>query len=280
LTYFIVGFSLKPLKQLENQVAEIEAKNINQKISIKSSAREFDLLEHAFNSMLKRLDEAFSMQKQFSANAAHELRTPLAAMRTNIEVFHKQQNPEKTDYEETLHKMELQLERFSGVVDTLLQMTETQTASKTDRISLADLSEEVICDLTNLADAHQVQLNQLPGDAEVIGNDTLIYRAIYNLVENAIKYNKKGGMVTIEIKKENELAKVLITDTGIGIEPSKQAKVFEPFYRVDESRSRAVGGAGLGLSLVREIAKRHEGNVRVIQSTDEGTQIELTLKSE
>lgn len=279
LTYFIVGFSLKPLKQFENQVEEIEAKNMKRRISIKTSVRELVPLESSFNKMLKRLDESFSMQKQFSANVAHELRTPLAIMRANIEVFHKQQNPEIEDYEETIDMIELQTERLSGVIDTLLQMTETQTAAKADYISLSDISEEVICDLTKLANEYQVQLNQLPGDAHIMGNDTLICRAIFNLVENAIKYNKKDGMVTIEIKEENGFAKVIITDTGLGIVPSEQNKIFDPFYRVDKSRSRAIGGAGLGLSLVREIAKRHDGDVRVVQSTVQGTKIELTLKS-
>lgn len=280
LIYFIVGLFLKPVKQLERQVKDIEMNTIDKKISIKTSTRELALLESSFNNMLKRLEESFSVQKQFSANAAHELRTPLAIMKTNIEVFYKQRDPKKTDYEETIHMVDVQIERLSNIIQTLLQMTETQTAEKDHCVSISDLTEEIFCDLTNLANEKNIHLYQMSGNVHVMGNDMLLYRAIYNLIENAIKYNKEGGSVTVEIREEDEFAKVIIIDTGIGIDFSQQEKIFDPFYRVDKSRSREMGGAGLGLSLVQEIAKRHDGYARVVQSTTDGTKIELVLKKE
>lgn len=278
LTYFVVGFSLKPLKQLEKKIEDIEANDLHEPIMLNSRNCEIAHLADSFNKMLKRLDKTFSAQKQFAANAAHELRTPIAIVKTNIEVFQKQPDPTITDYEEVLERIENQTDRLSDVIATLLQMTETQTASKTDHISLADISEEVICDLTQLAIDRHVKLIQLPGDASIMGNDILIYRAIFNLVENAIKYNQANGTVSIQIIAEKEFAKILISDSGIGIESAKQEQVFDPFFRVDSSRNRAVGGAGLGLALVREIAKRHGGDVRILQSTSQGTQFELVLQ--
>lgn len=278
LTYFVVGFSLKPLKQLEKKIKDIEANDIHEPIMLNSRNCEIALLTDSFNKMLERLDKTFSAQKQFAANAAHELRTPLAIMKTNIEVFQKQLTPTITDYEEVLERIENQTDRLSDVIATLLQMTETQTASKADRISLADISEEVICDLTQLAIDHHVKLIQLPGDASILGNDVLIYRAIFNLIENAIKYNQVNGTVSIQIIAEKEFARILISDSGIGIESGKQEQIFDPFFRVDSSRNRAVGGAGLGLALVREIARRHGGDVRILQSTSQGTQFELVLQ--
>lgn len=207
LTYFVVGFSLKPLKQLEKKIEDIEANDLHEPIMLNSRNCEIAHLADSFNKMLERLDKTFSAQKQFAANAAHELRTPLAIVKTNIEVFQKQPDPTITDYEEVLERIENQTDRLSDVIATLLQMTETQTASKTDHISLADISEEVICDLTQLAIDRHVKLIQLPGDASIMGNDILIYRAIFNLVENAIKYNQANGTVSIQIIAEKSLPK-------------------------------------------------------------------------
>lgn len=156
-------------------------------------------------------------------------------------------------------------------------MTELQSAAKNDHISLAALTEEVICDLSAVADRKEITLTQKPGDVEMMGNDTLIYRAIYNLIENAIKYNHQGGAVSVEIKRQDAFAKIIVADTGMGIAPEDWEQIFEPFFRVDKSRSRAMGGAGLGLALVREIARQHGGNVSILQSSAQGTQIELSL---
>lgn len=277
LIYLIVGYALHPLQQLGTQMQEIQAKNLRQPISLKNSSVEITRLTDAFNAMLARLGDAFLAQRQFSANAAHELRTPLAVMQTKLEVFEKNGQCEREDYQETLDMVRTQTDRLSHVIDVLLEMTELQSAEKSDRISLAEMTEEVICDLEAVGDKKGIRFTQKSGDVHITGNDTLIYRAIYNLLENAVKYNRTDGSISVEIKEENGFAKVVITDTGTGIAQTEWEQIFEPFYRVDKSRSRAMGGAGLGLALVREIARGHGGDVRVVQSSDQGTQIELSL---
>lgn len=277
LIYFIVGYALRPLKKLGKQIQDIQAKNMQQPIALESSSIEILRLTDAFNGMLKRLGDAFSAQRQFSANAAHELRTPLAVMQTKVEVFEKNKNPGNDDYQEAIDMVKTQTDRLSHVIDILLEMTELQSAKRSDHISLAELTEEVICDLVAVGDKKGISLTQKPGDAQIMGGDMLIYRAIYNLIENAIKYNHQGGEVSVEIKENDEYARVIVSDTGPGIDKNDWEQIFEPFFRVDKSRSRAMGGAGLGLALVREIARQHGGDVCVLQSSAQGTQIELSL---
>lgn len=277
LIYFIVGYALRPLKKLGRQIQDIQAKNMQQPIALESNSIEILRLTDAFNGMLKRLGDAFSAQRQFSANAAHELRTPLAVMQTKVEVFEKNKNPGNDDYQEAIDMVKTQTDRLSHVIDILLEMTELQSAKRSDHISLAELTEEVICDLVAVGDKKGISLTQKPGDAQIMGGDMLIYRAIYNLIENAIKYNHQGGEVSVEIKENDEYARVIVSDTGPGIDKNDWEQIFEPFFRVDKSRSRAMGGAGLGLALVREIARQHGGDVCVLQSSAQGTQIELSL---
>lgn len=277
LIYFIVGYALRPLKKLGRQIQDIQAKNMQQPIALESNSIEILRLTDAFNGMLKRLNNAFSAQRQFSANAAHELRTPLAVMQTKVEVFEKNKNPGNDDYQEAIDMVKIQTDRLSHVIDILLEMTELQSAKRSDHISLAELTEEVICDLVAVGDKKGISLTQKPGDAQIMGSDMLIYRAIYNLIENAIKYNHQGGEVSVEIKENDEYARVIVSDTGSGIDKNDWEQIFEPFFRVDKSRSRAMGGAGLGLALVREIARQHGGDVCVLQSSAQGTQIELSL---
>lgn len=277
LIYFIVGYALRPLKKLGRQIQDIQAKNMQQPIALESNSIEILRLTDAFNGMLKRLGDAFSAQRQFSANAAHELRTPLAVMQTKVEVFEKNKNPGNDDYQEAIDMVKTQTDRLSHVIDILLEMTELQSAKRSDHISLAELTEEVICDLVAVGDKKGISLTQKPGDAQIMGSDMLIYRAIYNLIENAIKYNHQGGEVSVEIKENDEYARVIVSDTGPGIDKNDWEQIFEPFFRVDKSRSRAMGGAGLGLALVREIARQHGGDVCVLQSSAQGTQIELSL---
>ncbi|WP_312908161.1 sensor histidine kinase [Tissierella praeacuta] len=277
LIYFIVGYALRPLKKLGRQIQDIQAKNMQQPIALESNSIEILRLTDAFNGMLKRLGDAFSAQRQFSANAAHELRTPLAVMQTKVEVFEKNKNPGNDDYQEAIGMVKTQTDRLSHVIDILLEMTELQSAKRSDHISLAELTEEVICDLVAVGDKKGISLTQKPGDAQIMGSDMLIYRAIYNLIENAIKYNHQGGEVSVEIKENDEYARVIVSDTGPGIDKNDWEQIFQPFFRVDKSRSRAMGGAGLGLALVREIARQHGGDVCVLQSSEQGTQIELSL---
>ncbi len=277
LMYFIVGYALRPLRNFTKQIEDIQAKNLQQSVLPQSKSVEIVRLTSAFNRLLKRLGDTFLAQRQFSASAAHELRTPLAVMRTRFEVFDKNKAPDITEYKETISMARTQIDRLSHVIDLLLEMTELQSAEKSDDISLAELVEEVICDLTEVSEKKSVSLIQKPGNAIVTGSDTLIYRAIYNLVENAIKYNKEGGKVSVSIEDDEQFSKVIISDTGPGIAKEDWEKIFEPFFRVDKSRSRMMGGAGLGLALVKEIAVQHGGDVIVADSSDNGTTIELSL---
>lgn len=277
LMYFIVGFTLRPLGELTSQIEDIQTKNLNEPILSRSKSTEIERLTLAFNRLLKRLEETFTAQRQFSANAAHELRTPLAVMRTKFEVFDKNNTPNVEDYKETINMAKTQTDRLSHVIDILLEMTELQSAPKGDKISLAEITEEVICDLVSIAEKKNITLVQSEGESRLIGSDTLIYRAIYNLVENAIKYNKDYGNVTVSISEDRDFAKAIISDTGSGIDKDDWDKIFEPFFRVDKSRSRAMGGAGLGLALVKEIAARHGGGVRIVESSEKGSKIELSL---
>lgn len=277
LMYLIVGYALYPLRELTSQIEDIQAKNLKEPILSKSNSTEIERLTLAFNRLLLRLEETFATQRQFSANAAHELRTPLAVMSTKFEVFEKNKNPDEADYKEAIGMARTQTDRLSHVIDILLEMTELQSAPKSDGISLAEITEEVICDLVAVADKKNISLVQDDGEARLTGSDTLVYRAIYNLIENAIKYNKEDGKVSVAITEDEDFAKVIIKDTGSGIAKEDWDKIFEPFFRVDKSRSRSMGGAGLGLALVKEIAVRHGGDVKVIESSNKGSSIELSL---
>ena len=277
LMYLIVGYALYPLRELTLQIEDIQAKNLKEPILSKSNSTEIERLTLAFNRLLLRLEETFATQRQFSANAAHELRTPLAVMSTKFEVFEKNKNPNEADYKEAIGMARSQTDRLSHVIDILLEMTELQSAPKSDSISLSEITEEVICDLVAVAEKKSISLVQDDGEARLTGSDILVYRAIYNLIENAIKYNKEDGKVSVAITEDESFAKVIITDTGSGIAKEDWDKIFEPFFRVDKSRSRSMGGAGLGLALVKEIAVRHGGDVKVIESSNKGSSIELSL---
>lgn len=277
LMYLIVGYALYPLRELTLKIEDIQAKNLKEPILSKSNSTEIERLTLAFNRLLLRLEETFATQRQFSANAAHELRTPLAVMSTKFEVFEKNKNPDEADYKEAIGMARSQTDRLSHVIDILLEMTELQSAPKSDSISLSEITEEVICDLVAVAEKKSISLVQDDGEARLTGSDTLVYRAIYNLIENAIKYNKEGGKVSVAITEDESFAKVIIADTGSGIAKEDWDKIFEPFFRVDKSRSRSMGGAGLGLALVKEIAVRHGGDVKVIESSNKGSSIELSL---
>ena len=277
LMYLIVGYALRPLGELTSQIEDIQAKNLKEPILSKSNSTEIERLTLAFNRLLLRLEETFATQRHFSANAAHELRTPLAVMSTKFEVFEKNKNPDEADYKEAIGMARSQTDRLSHVIDILLEMTELQSAPKSDSISLSEITEEVICDLVAVAEKKSISLVQDDGEARLTGSDTLVYRAIYNLIENAIKYNKEGGKVSVAITEDESFAKVIITDTGSGIAREDWDRIFEPFFRVDKSRSRSMGGAGLGLALVKEIAVRHGGDVKVVESSDRGSSIELSL---
>lgn len=281
-TYFLTKKTLTPLQKLTSEVSQIQAQNLSTQLAVPNSKDEIAQLTSSFNEMLARLDNAFSTQKQFSANAAHELRTPLAVLQTNLEVFEKKQEPEMVEYRQLFTMIKEQTARLSQLVGTLLDMTNLKSVPRTDQVTLEELVDEVFCDLDPVAEKAGISIHfndsaNQDSHTDVTGSYVLLYRAVYNLVENAIKYNRPHGSVSVSVKQENGQAMVLVTDTGIGISPENQKKIFDPFFRVDKSRSRAMGGAGLGLALVDSIAKEHEGTVKVLESSETGSTIALML---
>lgn len=288
-TYFISRRALQPLRRLSNEVNKIEAQNLSESLEVPDTNDEISRLTGSFNKMLSRLDDAFTAQKQFSASAAHELRTPLAVMQTNLEVFARKKTPTIEEYQDIFGMIQNQTERLSHLSEVLLDMTGIQSVERSDFISLAELTDEVCCDLASIADQKEIELIQEDSDCTITGSYLLLYRAVYNLVENAIKYNHPGGKVTVKISQKKavpdpsahsqptDCAFVEVSDTGIGISPEFQEKIFAPFFRVDKSRSRAMGGAGLGLALVNEIVRQHSGQVKVLASSEQGSTIALVL---
>ena len=296
-TYFLTKKALTPLQNLTSEVSQIQAQNLSTQLEVPNSKDEIAQLTSSFNEMLTRLDNAFSTQKQFSANAAHELRTPLAVLQTNLEVFEKKQEPEMVEYRQLFTMIKEQTARLSQLVGTLLDMTNLKSVPRTDHVSLEELVDEVFCDLDPVAekagisihfddsssqdlytDVHTPDASALNNNIlNITGSYVLLYRAVYNLVENAIKYNRPNGSVTVSVKEKNGQAMILVKDTGIGISPENQKKIFDPFFRVDKSRSRAMGGAGLGLALVDSIAREHGGSVKVLESNEKGSIIALML---
>ena len=296
-TYFLTKETLTPLQKLTSEVSQIQAQNLSTQLAVPNSKDEIAQLTSSFNEMLARLDNAFSTQKQFSANAAHELRTPLAVLQTNLEVFEKKQEPEMVEYQQLFTMIKEQTARLSQLVGTLLDMTNLKSVPRTDHVSLEELVDEVFCDLDPVAekagisihfddnssqdwhtDVHTPDASALNNNIRnITGSYVLLYRAVYNLVENAIKYNRPNGSVTVSVKEKNGQAMILVKDTGIGISPENQKKIFDPFFRVDKSRSRAMGGAGLGLALVDSIAREHGGSVKVLESNEKGSIIALML---
>lgn len=276
LAYFVSGHALKPLRSFASQTEKVQLNNLADIRINENVLPEFRQLSHSLNQMLERLNNAFSAQKQFTGNAAHELRTPLALMQAQLELFcaeHPDMPPETADF---LSLLQEQTERLSQMTKTLLEMSNLQQVERNESIQLAPMVEEIFTDLTPLAEKSGITL-ELAGDGVMTGSDALIYRMIFNLTENAIKYNRPDGSVQVCITQEPEKLLILVSDTGRGIPEEYQQSIFQPFFRVDKSRSRTFGGAGLGLALVWEIAALHGGSVRVAESSDSGTTIAAEL---
>ena len=278
VAYFVSGRALKPLKRFTAKAERVQLQSLTEITLSEDEAMEFSRLSRAVNQMLLRLKQAFDAQQQFVGNAAHELRTPLALMQARLDLYmstdHGDSCPETA---ETIAMMREQTERLSRMVQTLLDMSELKAVPRNDRIQLAPMIEEVLADLSPLAEKSGVTLSQSGEDLWITGSDVLVYRAIFNLVENSVKYNRPGGSVCAAVSRRGEEAMIEIKDTGCGIPEDFRESVFQPFFRVDKSRSREKGGVGLGLSLVWEIAHLHGGDVRVRESGESGTAIELTL---
>ena len=276
VTYFICGRALKPLNEFSKKIEEVQAQNLADSEIEENDVKELNQLSVSYNKMLKRLSEAFETQRQFTANAAHELRTPLAVMQVQLDVYNSTKHPDNDACAtQTIQMVTEQNERLSKMVKTLLDMSELQTVARDDEIALDALVEEVLADLEPLAQEKHIQLVQTCEPVSMMGSDILIYRLVYNLVENAIKYNRLEGTVTVSVTEENERTCIRVEDTGNGIPEELKVRVFDPFFRVDKSRSRALGGVGLGLALVHEIVRVHKGDVTIKDNTAGGTTFEV-----
>ena len=276
LAYFVSGRALKPLRSFASQVEKVQLNNLADMRINEDVLPEFRQLSHSFNQMLERLNNAFAAQRQFPGNAAHELRTPLALMQAQLELFSAEHPDVLPETAEFLTLLREQTERLTQMTKTLLEMSNLQQVARNEHIQLAPMIEEIFTDLTPLAEKNDIAL-EVEGDGAMIGSDALIYRLLFNLAENAVKYNRHGGSVRVTVSQESEKLLIRVSDTGRGIPEEFQRSIFQPFFRVDKSRSREYGGAGLGLSLVWEIAELHGGSVRVTKSSDRGTTISVEL---
>ena len=276
LAYFVSGRALKPLHSFVSQVEKVQLNNLADMRINEDVLPEFRQLSHSFNQMLERLNNAFAAQRQFTGNAAHELRTPLALMQAQLELFSAEHPDVLPETAEFLTLLREQTERLTQMTKTLLEMSNLQQVARNEHIQLAPMIEEIFTDLAPLAEKNDIAL-EVEGDGAMIGSDALIYRLLFNLTENAVKYNRHGGSVRVTVSQESEKLLIRVSDTGRGIPEEFQRSIFQPFFRVDKSRSREYGGAGLGLSLVWEIAELHGGSVRVTKSSDRGTTISVEL---
>ena len=276
LTFFISGRALKPLCDFSNKIEEVQAQNLSDSRIEESKIPELNQLSTSYNKMLERLSESFEMQRQFTANAAHELRTPLAVMQLQLDLYNSTQHPDNdSSAQQTIKMITEQTERLSKMVRTLLDMSELQTVARDEEIELDALIEEVLADLEPLAQEKDVRLTGKCDKVILIGSDILIYRLVYNLVENAIKYNVSGGVVTVTATQQDKHICLAVEDTGNGIPEELKERIFEPFFRLDKSRSRALGGVGLGLALVHEIVRVHDGSIFVKDNANSGTTFEV-----
>ena len=276
ITFFISGHALKPLCDFSKKIEEVQAQNLSNSRIEENNFSELNQLSVSYNKMLERLSEAFKLQRQFTANAAHELRTPLAVMQLQIDLYNSSKHPNNdTSAQQTISMITEQTERLSKMVRTLLDMSELQTIARDEEIAISALVEEVLADLEPLAQEKGINLIEKCDNVLLMGSDILIYRLVYNLVENAIKYNFSGGTVTVTATQQNSRLHLTVEDTGNGIPEELKERIFEPFFRLDKSRSRELGGVGLGLALVREIVRVHNGSILVKNNANSGTTFEV-----
>ena len=277
-TYFISGHALRPLRDFSDKIEKVQAQNLADSRIEENQVKELNQLSVSYNRMLERLSDAFEIQRQFTANAAHELRTPLALMQVQLDLYHSNGHPDNdADTVQMIKMVTEQNDRLNKMVKTLLDMSELQTVGRDDEIILDALVDEVLEDLEPLAEGKNIRLIGKCKDITMVGSDILIYRLVYNLVENAIKYNHSGGQVTVTADRKEKHVYLSVEDTGTGIPEELKERVFEPFFRVDKSRSRELGGVGLGLALVREIVRVHDGSITVKSNPSGGTIFEVVL---
>ena len=277
-TYFISGHALRPLREFSDKIEKVQAQNLADSRIEENQVKELNQLSVSYNRMMERLSAAFEIQRQFTANAAHELRTPLALMQVQLDLYHSNSHPgNDADTVQMIKMVTEQNDRLNKMVKTLLDMSELQTVGRDDEIVLDALVDEVLEDLEPLAEGKNIRLIGKCKDITMVGSDILIYRLVYNLVENAIKYNHSGGQVTVTADRKEKHVYLSVEDTGTGIPEELKERVFEPFFRVDKSRSRELGGVGLGLALVREIVRVHDGSITVKSNPSGGTIFEVVL---
>ncbi len=278
VTYFISGHALRPIREFSDKIEEVQAQNLSDSRIEENNVKELNQLGISYNKMLERLSEAFEIQRQFTANAAHELRTPLALMQVQLDLYNSASHPgNDADTLQTIKMVTEQNDKLNRMVKTLLDMSELQAVGRDDKIILDAIVEEVLADLEPLAVEKNIKLIGKCEDATMIGSDILIYRLVYNLVENAIKYNHPLGQVTVTAYQRNKHVYLSVEDTGSGIPKELRERVFEPFFRVDKSRSRELGGVGLGLAFVREIVRVHDGSICIKSGKTGGTIFEVTF---
>ena len=278
VTYFISGHALRPIREFSDKIEEVQAQNLSDSRIEENNVKELNQLGISYNKMLERLSEAFEIQRQFTANAAHELRTPLALMQVQLDLYNSASHPgNDADTLQTIKMVTEQNDKLNRMVKTLLDMSELQTVGRDDKIILDAIVEEVLADLEPLAVEKNIKLIGKCEDATMTGSDILIYRLVYNLVENAIKYNHPLGQVTVTAYQRNKHVYLSVEDTGSGIPKELRERVFEPFFRVDKSRSRELGGVGLGLALVHEIVRVHDGSICIKSGKTGGTIFEVTF---
>ena len=278
VTYFISGHALRPIREFSDKIEKVQAQNLADSRIEENQVKELNQLSVSYNRMLERLSDAFEIQRQFTANAAHELRTPLALMQVQLDLYHSNSHPDNdADTVQMIKMVTEQNDRLNKMVKTLLDMSELQTVGRDDEIILDALVDEVLEDLEPLAETKNIRLIGKCKDITMVGSDILIYRLVYNLVENAIKYNHSGGQVIVTADRKENHVYLSVEDTGAGIPEELKERVFEPFFRVDKSRSRELGGVGLGLALVREIVRVHDGSITVKSNPSGGTIFEVVL---
>ena len=278
VTYFISGHALRPIREFSDKIEEVQAQNLSDSRIEENNIKELNQLGISYNKMLERLSDAFEIQRQFTANAAHELRTPLALMQVQLDLYNSASHPgNDADTLQTIKMVTEQNDKLNRMVKTLLDMSELQTVGRDDKIVLDAIVEEVLADLEPLAQEKNIKLIGKCEDATMIGSDILIYRLVYNLVENAIKYNHPLGQVTVTAYQRKKHVYLSVEDTGSGIPKELRERVFEPFFRVDKSRSRELGGVGLGLAFVREIVRVHDGSICIKSGKTGGTIFEVTF---
>ena len=278
VTYFISGHALRPIRELSDKIEEVQAQNLAASRIEENKVKELNQLSVSYNKMLERLSDAFEIQRQFTANAAHELRTPLSLMQVQLDLYNSTRHPDNdADTLQTIKMVTEQNGRLSKMVKTLLDMSELQTVGRDDEIMVDALVDEVLADLDPLAQEKNIKLTGKCKNITMVGSDILIYRLVYNLVENAIKYNHSGGQVTVTAYRKEKHVYLSVEDTGNGIPEELRERVFEPFFRVDKSRSRELGGVGLGLALVREIVRVHDGSIAVRSNPSGGTVFDVIL---